>query len=226
MPAELHNLEFVEAFARNVNEVDRSSDRIAERFGEALRDIIVARVDRGEYLGGSWQTKSYSTAPIKAFKLGNPVITGEGMGKELSIDGIPIDNEDWYWGSEDKKRKGVPDSPWGSGVPFGDSFSGKPAPVFIPGYRGWKVFYNQLTDVVDLRFSGTMLDNFSVEIKRTRGSNQFGGRYNYEFIVEGQERDTGNITDYYRKWKAITQEELDEAVNEIGEEIISILFGN
>lgn len=225
MPVEIENIDFIAAFARNIDRVGRDSDEHAINFADKVKEIVLARIDQGEYLSGKWQEKPYSTNPIKAYKLGWATVTGQGMDKTLVIEGQlgsrTIQPDDWYWGDWDREKKGI-NPTWTDGERFGDS-THKPVPIFVPGYQAWRMDYNNLSDTVDLNFTGNMLDSFNLEIMRTRGSNQYGGKYTFDFVSP---ENHGDITDSYRKWKGITEEELNQALEFIGNDIINILWSS
>lgn len=223
MGYEFRNIEFIQAFVKNLDDLSEGSEQLAQEFSNILHAIVLERIDKSIFLGGMWAEKPYSDNPIKAYKLGNAVVSGEGMGKQLTINGILISDEDWYWGAWDREKKGVELSAANPVANFGD-YTSKPVPVFIPGYRTWRVEYNQLSDQVDLQFTGSMMDNFDVEISRTKGSNQFGGNYLFDFIVDEPFDDIGEITNYYRNWLQITEEELRIAIEQAGESVSRILF--
>lgn len=221
---EFRNIESIEAFIRNLGETIATSDSYAAKFAEELEAIIRSRVSQGIYLGGMWDTKPYSDNPIKAYKLGTVIVSGQGMNKELSINGKVIDRSDWFWGTWDREKHGVTLSGASSGEVFDDwSGTGKPAPVFIPGYLGWRVQYNGLSPTVDLNFTGNMLDDFGAEISRTRGSNQFGGKYYIDFTSEGFQN-RANITDYYREWMSVTEDEVRDAIERSGADIANLVL--
>lgn len=218
-----NNVDFILAFVRNVDREMRDSDKYAMQFSDGLKGLILDRVARGEYLAGDWKSKPYSSNPIKAYKLGAASVTGEGMGRQLTINGIVIDNEDWYWGKWDMEKKGIQVSNPSPLQTFGD-YTPKPVPVFVPGYRSWRVEYNAKSDQVDLNFSGAMLENLDVDTWKRQGSNQYGGRYSFDFVVDEPFMDIGDITDYYRRWLVVTEEEMMQAANEVGQNIMDILI--
>lgn len=223
MPYSFENIEFIEAFVRNLGEVQDNADKYAQRFGDALESKVRQRIEQGIYLGGDWESEPYSTNPIKAYKLGSVVVSGEGMSKQMTINGIVIDRDDWYWGEWDREMRGISLS-GRRRADWEENSSPRPTPVFIPGYYGWRVQYNGLGSVVDLNFSGNMLDNFSVDIVRTRGSNQYGGNFYLDFVVEQPFEDIGHMTNYYRQWMAVTEDEVEEAIRESGADIARILL--
>lgn len=220
------NIDMIRAFVRNVDDLPNSSRRVAQRMGDRMRSIIITRVSQSQFLGGRWETKPYSVNPIKAFKLGTAVVTGKGMGKKLTINGILIDRQDWFWGRWDMEQHGIDLSASrpAEGGRFHGSHTGKPAPVFIPGYRGWRVDYNQKTSEVNLNFSGSMLDNFDVDILKSRGSNQYGGNWEFRFNVREPFYDIGQMTDYYRNWLSVTEEEVRQAIRESGADIADLFL--
>lgn len=224
MSVESNNVDYILAFVRNVDREMRDSEKHARRLAQTMEGLVLERIARGEFLSGMMSGKPYSTNPIKAYKLGNAVVSGQGMSKQLTINGIVIDNQDWYWGSWDAKKKGVDTSRARSAsFNFGD-FTPRPVPVFIPGYRTWRVEYNSLSETVDLDFTGNMLDNFNVDYFKEKGSNQYGGRYSFDFNVLEPFRDQGEIVDYYRQFLAVTEGELESAANEVGSSLIDIIM--
>lgn len=219
-----NNVDYILAFIRNVDRSLRDSDRFARMLANELEAIILDRISRGEYLAGIMASKPYSRNPIKAYKLGSASVSGQGMGKQMTINGIVIDRGDWYWGEWDAEQHGItPGNPVTEPHNFGD-FTPKPVPVFIPGYEGWRTKYNGLGDTVDLSFTGSMLDQFGVDFDRKVGSNQYGGRYSFDFWVDEPQTELGYITDYYRAWLSVTEEELNAASEYIGSEIVEILM--
>lgn len=223
MALEKENVDFIFAFIRNIDKVLGSSDQVAADFAEDLRQIVISRVGQNTFLGGLFHTKPYSDIPIKAYKLGRATVSGSGMGRELTIGGVLIDDDDWYWGEKDRIKKNLPLPTGGSGFDFGDRLS-KPVPIFVPGYRGWRVDYNSLPGEVDLHFTGNMLDNFELDIHRTRGSNQYGGRYTFSFKPDNEFKDQSEVTDYFRRWMAATYDELEDALSRTSNDLVNILF--
>lgn len=221
---EINNFEFVQAFVRDLGNIKGTSEREAIRFKNAMKELVKRRIDEGDFFEGHYGSKPYSTQPIKAYKLGFAQVTGVGMGKELFIDGVKIDRDDWYWGDFDRERHGLPE-PSSSSNPFnfGDSLP-KPVPVFIPGYRGWRVDYNGKQEEVDLQFSGAMIDEFDIDINIERGSNQFGGNFSFDFVAFGGSEDKAFITNFFRRWMMITENEIEEALDQSGVSVSSI-FG-
>lgn len=224
MPTDFSNIDFIRAFIRNVDDLPSTSSTIAKRLADNIESKILNRVDKGNFLGGDWSSKPYSTNPIKAYKLGNATVTGRGMGnKELTINGIMIDRDEWYWGEYDKEKHGVSTSAGRAADLFGDRTI-KPVPIFIPGYKEWRVKYNGLSPTVDLSFTGRMLDNFYVDTKKVRGSNQYGSNFEIEFAVDTPFNDIAGMTDFYRNWMSVTQEEIEEAIRESGASIADIFM--
>lgn len=226
MPVEFRNITLVKAFVKNMEDLPNSSKQAADAIADSMRTLIINRVAQSQFLGGRWGNKPYSSNPIKAHKLGNSIVTGKGMGKRLTINGILIDRNDWYWGEWDMEQKGISLSS-GRGANVKDSFHGrnpgKPSPVFVPGYRGWRVKYHGLPSNVDLDFSGQMLDHFFVDVHRARGSNQYGDNWAFRFEVNEPFYNIGEITDYYRQWLTLTEDEVQQAIKESGAEVSSIL---
>jgi hypothetical protein len=218
---ESENIDFISAFVRNIGGTLGDTDSIANEFASELHSIIIARLDKGEYIGGIWKSKPYSENPIKAYKLGWAVVSGEGMQKSLTIDGVQIDRDDWVWGDYDKEKAGVDFSTL-SGYNFRDSHH-KPLPVFLPGYLGWRQDYNGLGNVVDLQFTNEMVDGFSVDVSRSRGSNQFGGRYEFDFFAYDKTEEA-EYTDEFREWMSVTDEELERAMEILDKDLITSLF--
>src|SRR6056297_3393367 len=96
-----NNTDYILAFVRNLDRELRDSEKYAMQLARTLEGLVLQRVDQGMFLSGMLSNRPYSQNPIKAYKLGNAVVTGQGMGKELTINGIVIDREDWYWGEWD-----------------------------------------------------------------------------------------------------------------------------
>lgn len=224
MPTDFYNLNFLDTFVRNLSDLPNSSREAADRLADEIESIVRTRVDSGIFLGGEKKNEGYSMNPIKAYKLGTAVVTGYGIDKRLIIDGKTIADEDWYWGEWDKQQKGFPDTGKQGYESFGESYSGKPAPVFIPGYLGWRTRYNGLGSEVDLNFHGNMLDNFAIDVFKGRGSNQYGGQYELDFTVNSPYGAIAGYTDYYREWLTITEDELNEAITRSGASLTGILF--
>jgi len=67
-----------------------------------------------------------------------------------------------------------------------------------------------------LELSGMMKDNFDVLIQRGVGSNQYQTRVEVALEVEQSFKDVAQITDYFRQWIDITEDELNEAIAEVG----------
>lgn len=226
-----HNLDFLKIFIRDLNEFDLNSEKLAQKASEEIRDIIIARVQDGRFVGGVWANKPYSSNPIKAFKLGNINVTAGKRGeRDLSINGVVIDKDDWHWGGYDPETRSIrtesgreiPDpfiapAPLGGGGDFNSHNISEPSPVFIPGYKEWVIKYNGLSQTVDLDFSGRMIDNFDVITRKVRGSNRYGGQYLFELEVEEPFKDIGGITDFYRKWLTITEEEVARVATYLGD---------
>jgi len=222
------NIGVIKTALNNINNVPDASLPAAKRLGEKIEDKVRSRLQQSVFLGGKWGNKPYSTNPIKAHKLGNAVVTGQGMGnKTLSINGIMIAENDWYWGEWDMEQKGVNLSasrPANVKQSFHGSPGARPAPVFIPGYYGWRVKYNSLGGNVDLNFSGNMLNKFGADVFRRRGSNQYQGKFEILIEVEEPFDNIAEITDYYRQWMDVTDEEINEAIKESGADIVDILL--
>lgn len=223
MPVSFQNIKFISAFIRNTDRTTRDSGKYAKIFSDNLEHIILDRVEKSKFLSGSLQNAPYSENPIKAYKLGWANVSGQGMDKQLTINGILIDDEDWYWGEWDRDKKNITVSFARSGVAFGDS-TPKPVPIFVPGYKQWRIKYNNLSPNVDLQFTGNMIDNFEVDMYQAQGANQYGSKWNYDFIVEEPFRDIGEMTDYYRGWLQVTEDEIRQAASEVSDKIINFLF--
>lgn len=202
--------------------VEKRFEEWAEEASTVMKYIVLDRIDRGEFLGGSWQNLDYSRNAIKAYKLGWVNVQDNAM----TIGGIGIDRDDWYWGgySEDgdfiwSNRRKIPKPTWSprSESPSGQNYS-RPAPVFIPGYRGWRLKYLGLGNQrPNLELTGMMKEGFGIDITRDVGSNQYQTRVQAEFNIEQSFKDVAQLTDYYRQWIDITDEELQEAIQEVGE---------
>lgn len=223
MPVRFENIKFITSFIRNTDKEMRDSRKYAEIFARELESIVLHRVDSSIFLGGILQNQQYSRRPIKAYKLGQARVEGKGMDKVLEINGIQIAQEDWYWGAWDMQKKGLTPSSFGGGMNFGD-YTAKPVPVFIPGYREWRVRYNNKSPEVNLSFTGNMLDNFEVDIISRQGHNQFGGKYSFEFIVDRPQHEIGEYTDFYRNWLSVTEDEIDEAMEQVVGQLTSVIM--
>lgn len=224
MPAEFYNIDFMKSFVRNLEDLPNTSRSAANRLADEIEAIVRSRVASSKYLGGIWKNKGYSMNPIKAYKLGNAVVSGKGMNKVLTIDGMQVSDSDWYWGQWDKEQKGFTEKGSQPYPSFGEGYSGKPAPVFIPGYLGWRTEYNGLGSNVNLSFEGNMMDNFDIDIFKGRGSNQYGGNYEFDFTVNSPYGIEAKYTNRFREWMTITREELREAMTRSGADLSSILL--
>ena len=215
------NREELLRFGLELRGIENRFENWAEEVSTVLRHIVLDRVDRGEFLGGAWQNLDYSGNSIKAHKLGWVNV----QDNEMNIGGIAIDRDDWYWGGYSKdgnfawsNGRKIPKPQW---EPIPDAQRGRntprPAPVFIPGYRGWRIKYLGLTNrYPNLELSGMMKDNFDVFIQRGVGSNQYQTRVEVALEVEQSFKDVAQITDYFRQWIDITEDELNEAIAEVG----------
>lgn len=226
MALNFRNINFLKAFVRNLSNIEENSRQAASKLADEMESIIRNRTSQGRYLSGVWRSKGYSNSPIKAYKLGRAVVSGTGMGnKQMTIDGKSIQRDDWYWGDWDREDHGVTNLGGRGG--FGESSSPRPTPVFIPGYAGWRRKYNSRSLTVNMRFSRkmSMMDNFSVEMWRGRGSNQYGSNWRFSFEVTGAENvKEAKYTNMFRKWRGITKRELDQAIKSSGASLSSMLF--
>lgn len=196
-----------------------------EEFGDIIRSIVLDRTERGEFIGGVWKDELYSVNIIKAFKLGNVEIVGQGKDTDMFIDGIFIDRGDWGWGrytkdgyfftKKDNQKHPHPemvylDTPQS---PFDGTQKSRPSPIFIPGYQGWRVKYKGLSNVrPNLSYTGQMLESFDVDVSRMKGSNQYSTKARIEFYIDSHFESLKDMTNYYRRWFDITEDELQQAI--------------
>jgi hypothetical protein len=236
MPYYSENLDNLAVFVRNINDLGKKSSEIARTFQDNVESLILNRVGFGNFTGGVWSDKPYSNNPIKAYKLGNVSITGSGENRDMSINGIIIDKDDWAWGGLQRdgsiKTEGgtfisdfyMAPAPLGVGGDFNSHRTAKPTPVFIPGYKDWVVRYNGLSRVVDLDFTGSMLDNFSVDMRKAKGSNQYGSVYEFTFEVNQPFESIGEMTNFYRNWLGITEDDLEKEIRLMENSVTSIFI--
>ena len=206
---------FLRIFLRN-EDILVPENILAEGLEEQLKDKILDRLSRGDYLGGSLAERGYSRNKIKAHKLGWVNVEGSGQNKTMTIDGTRIDRRDWSWGTFNKPKKGHISHPEQSDFTKDGSPGDPPLPLFIPGYRVWRTKYQGKTSTVNLNMDGNLWDDLDVKLNRTRGSNQFGANFKIDVRVDGQSKDIANILDHYRNYMTVTREELKSAISESG----------
>lgn len=221
--------EFLRIFLRN-KDLELPLGSVKNNIEDNIKDKIIDRISRGKYLGGSWATKGYSFNKIKAYKLGNLVMSGSGRSQTMTINGILIDRDDWYWGGYTKDKTEI----WSNGrkIPNKGNFpiaeqkrvSSRPRhfaplPIFIPGYRKWRTKYNALSSTVNLNFNGDLWKNIDVRLNRKRGANQFGENAEIDITVLEPFKNIGEAADYFRNYLEVTNDELKEAIKESGLEL-------
>lgn len=219
----------LEAFIRASTKVE--SIFLASDMGNIILDKIRDRVAQGIFRSGAWANAPYSEADIKAYKLSDKK-RGSGMRVEsntMTIDGIVIDDEDWHWGGYLPKdntiyRKGKSKGRvrTGNRFPFGSKAS-KPAPVFIGGYKRWITKYTGKSDasIVNLNMTGSMLNALDFDVVRKQGSNQFGGNIELKVFVSEPFNDISSMTNFYREWLYIDENDISEAINKMGLDLFS-----
>lgn len=235
---EIINRRFIEAVARGIKKPSINKLQL-ENITSHLRQSVLDRVAQGNYFGGEWANKPYSFSSIKAYKLGWAEVEGTTRSNQvLRIDGIEIDREDWFWGGYSTKqenfiyvdgRKRIAKQ-WFSisntrSPEFHGSNPGVPAPVFIPGYKVWREKYKNLpTEVVDLRYTSMMLDDFGYTILTDRQRNK-ERRIIIEFETTSEHsKVVSHYTDYFRNWIKLTEDEVAEALASQSAELVSIVI--
>lgn len=239
MGVRIHEGKFLRIFLRDEDLIDLPIGSVASSIEDNLRDSILDRLSRGVYLGGSWKTKGYSFNKIKAYKLAESKkgarVTGRGKNQKLSIGGVVIDDDDWYWGGYDVTDKKMR---WSNGrkIPVKGNFniaeqnimsqSGgqkhkKPLPIFIPGYKVWRTKYLGLTQTVNMKVDGSLWKNLDVNLNKTRGSNQFGSNMKIEILVKEPFHKISEIQNHFRNFLSVTRDEIEEAIKESGLDLTS-----
>lgn len=149
---------------------------------DVIKDSILENTQKGIFFGGEWAPLPYSEAPTKAYKFGWATVTGsyKQRNQELSIDGIHIERDDWFWGGRKEDEQGSA-SIHNAYKPF----SNIPTPVLIGGYEMWRNKYNsRQTAIVDLNYTGKLLDSIFVVGDTRTGSNQYRTIYSFSVFVD------------------------------------------
>lgn len=184
--------------------------QLSELTGNIGVGLIDKHVRDGEFYGGDYANRPYSTVDLPLFFFGSyKVVEGSGNIKLTADEGpsnvLLKEEEDFYW------RK--------------SQSTGKSTPYMRDGYANWlrKTRPGKSTSKVDLTYNGDMLRNLTFSITISSDQSQI------EFYVRPPEDEKAYYTHIKRHWLGFFEHELTKIIERasefIGEETVKRLHG-